>query len=272
MVILSLFFIGFQLYSQDQLENNYQVSNEVKKIKLDIKSLFNIYGFGEDFQIKNTKKVWNNVKFELNPEHGEFYDELSRIANENTVVISPIFTAVAYHEPGFYTYYRGECDEECLTSEIQEKYPPLFVSSGNGLQVLKLLGYEIISDIDVDQNPNILEKYDKVILLHNEYVTKKEFDAITNHPKVIYLYPNSLYAEITVDYENNSMTLLRGHNFPTSKITNGFDWEFDNSPLEYNENCKDMGFDKIDNGWMLNCYPESAIHQSKVLLKMIKEF
>jgi hypothetical protein len=271
-VILSLFFIGFQLYSQDQLENNYQVSNEVKKTKLDINSLFNIYGFDENFQIENEKKVWDNVKFELNPEHGKFYDELSRIADENTVVISPTFTAVAYHEPGFYTYYRGECGEKCLTVELQKDYSFDYISSGNGLQVLKLLGYEIISDIDIDQNPNVLEKYDKVILLHNEYVTKKEFNAIVNHPNVIYLYPNSLYGEIIVDYENNSMTLLRGHNFPTSEITNGFDWKFDNSPSEYNENCKDMGFDKIDNGWMLNCYPERAIHQSKVLLKMIKEF
>ena len=56
-VILSLFFIGFQLYSQDQLENNYQVSNEVKKTKLDINSLFNIYGFDENFQIENEKKA-----------------------------------------------------------------------------------------------------------------------------------------------------------------------------------------------------------------------
>jgi len=126
--------------------------------------------------------------------------------------------------------------------------------------------------MEVDQKPDILKQYDKVILLHNEYVTKKEFDAITNHPNVIYLYPNALYAEIKVDYSNNLMTLQRGHNFPESEIRNGFDWKFDNSPLEYNLDCTDMGFDRIDNGWMLNCYPERPIHQSKVLLEMIKEF
>ncbi len=70
----------------------------------------------------------------------------------------------------------------------------------------------------------------------------------------------------------NSLTLLRGHNFPESEIINGFDWEYDNSPLEYDTNCQDMGFDRIENGWMLNCYPERPIHQSKVLLEMIKEF
>ncbi len=124
----------------------------------------------------------------------------------------------------------------------------------------------------MDQNPDILKKYDTVILLHNEYVTKKEFDAITNHPNVIYLYPNALYAEITINYEQNSITLLRGHNYPESKIRNGFDWKFDNSILEYDIDCQKMGFDKIDNGWMLNCYPERAIHQSKVLLEMIRNF
>ncbi|NOS62321.1 MAG: hypothetical protein HOO66_04710 [Nitrosarchaeum sp.] len=212
------------------------------------------------------------MKFELNPKNNELYEKIRYEADENTIVIFPIFTAAAYHEPGFYTYYREECNEECLTIEIQKEYPSTFPSSGNGYQVLKLLGYQIISDIEVDQNPEILKKYDKVILLHNEYVTQKEFDAITNHPNVLYLYPNALYAKIEYAESTNIITLVRGHNFPESSITNGFDWKFDNSPLEYNTDCKEMGFDRIDNGWMLNCYPERAIHQSKVLLETIKEF
>ena len=156
--------------------------------------------------------------------------------------------------------------------KYKKEYAPDFTSSGNGFQVFKLLGYEIISDIDVDQDPDILKKYDKVILLHNEYVTKKEFDAITNHPNVLFLYPNALYAEVKIDYDTNFLTLQRGHNFPEPQIRNGFDWKFDNSPLEYDVDCQEMGFDRIDNGWMLNCYPEKPIHQSKVLLNMIKEF
>ena len=68
--------------------------------------------------------------------------------------------------------------------------------------------------MSIDKNPDMLKKYDKVIMLHNEYVTRNMFDAITNHPNVIYLYPNALYAEIEVDYENNLMTLIRGHGYP----------------------------------------------------------
>ena len=271
-VIIGIVIIGYQFSSSNQLENNTSLSDETEKTKLDIKSLFNIYGFEENFEIKNGKKVWNDVHFELNPENAEIYEKLNYQLSENTIVIYPIFTAAAYGEPGFYSYYREECDEKCLTIELQNKYPSDFTSSGNGFQVFKLLGYEIISDIDVDQDPDILKKYDKVILLHNEYVTKKEFDAITNHPNVLYLYPNALYAEVKIDYDTNLLTLQRGHNFPEPQIRNGFDWKFDNSPLEYDLDCQEMGFDKIENGWMLNCYPERPIHQSKVLLNMIKEF
>ncbi len=264
--------IGFQFLSQNETNNDTNFSNNSEKIKLNLKSLFNIYGFEEKYEFKNGEKIWNNVFFELNSENNELYEKLKHSSNENTVVIFPLFTAAAYSEPGFYTYYRGDCTEECLTIKLQKEYPSRFISSGNGFQVLKLLEYYIISDIDVDQNPDILKKYDTVILLHNEYVTKKEFDAITNHPNVIYLYPNALYAEITINYEQNSITLLRGHNYPESEIRNGFDWKFDNSILEYDIDCQKMGFDKIDNGWMLNCYPERAIHQSKVLLEMIRNF
>jgi hypothetical protein len=264
--------IGFQFLSQNEANNDTNFSNNSEKIKLNLKSLFNIYGFEEKYEFKNGEKIWNNVFFELNSENNELYEKLKHSSNENTVVIFPLFTAAAYSEPGFYTYYRGDCTEECLTIKLQKEYPSRFISSGNGFQVLKLLEYYIISDIDVDQNPDILKKYDTVILLHNEYVTKKEFDAITNHPNVIYLYPNALYAEITINYEQNSITLLRGHNYPESEIRNGFDWKFDNSILEYDIDCQKMGFDKIDNGWMLNCYPERAIHQSKVLLEMIRNF
>ena len=99
---------------------------------------------------------------------------------------------------------------------------------------MRLLGYPYITDIDIDQNPDILKKYEKIILLHNEYVTMKEFTAITEHQKVVYLYPNALYAKINANYENNTIELIRGHNYPSEDITNGFDWEFDNTNKEYN--------------------------------------
>ena len=105
-----------------------------------------------------------------------------------------------------------------------------------------------------------------------EYVTSIEFDAITSHPNVIYLYPNALYAEVDFDEELREISLVRGHNYPEITIRNGFDWRFDNSPDEYDITCEDMKFTKIDNGWMLNCYPENILHKHKALLKQIKDF
>ena len=104
-------------------------------------------------------------------------------------------------------------------------------------------------------------------MLHNEYVTRTMFDAITSHPNVIYLYPNALYAEIEVDYTDQTITLIRGHNYPEHEIKNGFDWEFDNThPYEYDNNCSNMEFYKTENGWMTTCYPENVFLQNSELL------
>ncbi len=191
---------------------------------------------------------------------------------KKSVVIIPVFTAAAYSKHGFYTYYSGKCGLICLTVKIDTHRPLGYTASQNAVRVLQSLGYPTITDIDVDKNPKILSQYDKVIVLHNEYVTQKEFDAITSHPHVIYLYPNSLYAKITVNYDQNTITLVRGHNYPESKISNGFDWTFDNSPLEYDTLCNNWKFNEITNGIKLNCYPESHLADNTPLLKMIKKY
>jgi len=225
-------------------------------------TFFHVFGDLNSIQTVDGVKHWGVVYLGLNEERLDEYNDVS-IWNDtqNAAVVFPTFTSSAYEEPGFYTYYRGECDT-CTTTSIH--HPKLmFPSSGNAFQAFSLMGYDVIDDIAIDRNPSVLEEYDKVIMLHNEYVTQTMFDAITNHPKVIYLYPNALYAEIEVDYENNLMTLIRGHGYPEPKISNGFDWEFDNThPYEYDTQCHTMEFYPIDNGWMTNCYPEQLFTNS----------
>lgn len=233
---------------------------------LNATSVFKVYVIESDYEVVDNRRVYNKAFFELDPSRD--YTEVKVSPQDNVVVIYPIFTASAYSEPGFYTFYREECDERCLTVHIQNGFPSQ--ANPNAVQVLNLLGYKFITDIDVDQNPHILQEYDKVIVLHNEYVTKRQFDAITGHPNVVYLYPNALYAEVRSDYSKNTITLVRGHNYPDPKIVNGFDWKYDNSKLEYNIDCSDMSFYRIENGWMLNCYPENAIYKSMELLRIIK--
>lgn len=205
------------------------------------------------------------------PENEMLYEELAPLENTKTIVIIPMFTAMAYSENGFYDYYTEKCDATCLTVKIKPELELTHNSSNLGAQVLRILGYEWTTDLKVEQNPEILVEYDRVILLHNEYVTKNMFEAINSHPNVIYLYPNALYAEISVDYEDESITLIQGHNYPEPEIENGFGWEFDNThPYEYDTTCENWEFYEIDNGFMLNCYPENAIVQSKELLETIK--
>lgn len=209
---------------------------------------------------------------EFNPKNLELYDKIKVNRNEKVVFIIPIFTEIAYGHGGFYSYYKDECDESCLKIPIKINNPLSYHSSVNAVKTLRLLGYQFITDIEVDKNPDILKDFDKIIILHNEYVTKKEFDAILNHPNVIYLYPNSLYAEIKVDYSENTISLVKGHGFPTKDIDNGFQWKYDNThPYEYDTMCENWKFMKISNGVMLNCYPENIIYRDFLLLKTIKE-
>jgi len=238
-------------------------------------SFFEVYGKYGDCMMDGDSKVWKSFVLGLNPNKMDTYNEVA-VWNDpqKTVVVYPYFTSIAYNEPGFYTYYRGECDD-CTTAKFAQPIP-MYTASGIGHQVLPLLGYPSITDVEIDKNPGILQQFDKVIMVHNEYVTRTMFDAITNHPNVVYLYPNALYAEIEVDYDNETITLIRGHNYPEPEITNGFGWEFDNThPYEFDSLCASMEFYKIENGWMTNCYPESFFmedHQGLLnLLKIIKD-
>jgi len=238
-------------------------------------SFFEIYGKYGDCVMDGDSKVWRSLALGLNPNKMDMYNEVA-VWNDpqKTVVVYPYFTSVAYNESGFYTYFRGECDD-CTTTKFAPPIP-LYTSSGIGHQALTLLGYTSITDVEIDKNPSILQQFDKVIMLHNEYVTRTMFDAITNHPNVLYLYPNALYAEIEVNYIDETITLIRGHNYPELEITNGFDWEFDNThPYEFDSRCQSIDIYKIKNGWMTTCYPENVFLKNSQqlfdLLKLIKD-
>ena len=256
------------------ISENTREESENRKIQFNqnLPSLFETYGYEKDVSIVNGTLVFETYQFELKDELMDLYEEIALWNDpQKTVVISPVFTTSAYVKNGFYDYYNGACDTSCLTTKIVSKVSEGHAGSQHAVKVLSLLGYSLITDIEVDKNPKILQEYDKVILLHNEYVTKNEFEAIVNHSNVVYLYPNALYAEIKTNYEENTITLVRGHSYPDKEISNGFDWKFDNSELEYDLLCKDWNFNKINNGVMLNCYPENVIFINFELLKAIKE-
>lgn len=225
----------------------------------------------------------NTVKSETTPQDSfsaytesklpelNYYKEYEALHSDaKTAVIYPIFTQSAYDWKGIHDYYAGYCNS-CTSTTISNIYEKSYSSSGNGFRILEFLGYQVIDDIDIDKNPEILAKYDKVILLHNEFVTKKEYEAITHHPKVIYLYPNSLNSEIKVDYSKNMITLVRGPDFPQKGIKNGFDWKYDDIKYFHDWDCTNWKFYDVQNGYMLNCYPETVLPDNGFgILKAIK--
>ena len=234
---------------------------------------FDTYFTERDFNRiqQNLPAPVDGMKLIINESSQKLIDILK--PNDSTVVIFPTFTSAAYHEPGFYTYFGGGCDESCITDLSFENVDIKYTSSGTTAQILYAVGYDFVTDIDVDKNPKILQNYDTVILLHNEYVTKKMFDAISSHPRLIFLAPNALYAEIDVNYDDNTITLIRGHNYPESSIANGFDYEVEEEfhHYEYDTECLEWEFIEIDNGFHLNRYPGAVIHKNFDILIKIKE-
>jgi len=258
------------------IENNiiqfeYVRTGEQRVIINSTSEIFHAWSYENDFYLEFENSVSRDIHFKLMEENEQLYKDIA-VIDVNAIVILPVFTSSAYSENGFYEYFFDRCDDCTTVKIVENNYLQFFEASQMGARTLEILGYKTITDIDLDKNPNILKEFDTVILLHNEYVTQSMFNSIVNHPHVIYLYPNALYAEIEVDYEKNEITLIRGHGYPESTIMNGFDWEFDNThPYEYDDECENWEFYRIPNGEMLNCYPERELISNIELLKKLKD-
>ena len=90
--------------SQTQI-NPASDSPTKNKLELNIyHSLFKVFVHENDYVTDDDAKIWNHAEFELKPELADLYDELG-VTNhpQNTIVISPVFTAMAYSDHGFYS-------------------------------------------------------------------------------------------------------------------------------------------------------------------------
>lgn len=249
------------LSPSDYTEHQFSGNNEI----------FVLFTYEKDFYFENNAPIPRDIQFKLKSDFENLDDILYDSKKQNTVVIIPLFTSSAYWEPGFYSFFRNECSTECLTTPIEYSKSLGFSASDNAVKILSILGYPMISDVDVDQDPTILEQFDTVMVLHNEYVTQREFESISTHSNVLHLYPNSLYGKISVNYVDDTITLIEGHGYPDDEIKNGFNWKYDNThPYEFDLECLDWNFYQIPNGKMLNCYPENLIIDDFEFLKEIK--
>lgn len=194
-------------------------------------------------------------------------------SGESVLVITPKLTEAAYSDHGFYWYYENKCDHTCLTVPIQPGEPGRYGSwSSNGVKILGSLKYPMLDDHILHkkllENPAYLGSYHTILLLHNEYVTREIFDAVQAHANVIYLYPNSLYAQVSIT--NDTMTLIQGHGY--QGMDNGFSWPYDNTrPDEFDNRCADWHFKRLPNGYQLDCYPEIVFTKKPEILLKVKD-
>ena len=271
-IIIGIISVSYFTTESNIIETN-QNEEKTELIEWDSGNLFKVLVDPKDIRIIDGKSIPLKATFGLKAELAETYNEIGVFDQEDKpLVIIPTFTSSAYAPFGFYDYYNERCGEQCLTVKIVSEDKLDYKSSANGVKILNLLGYDSISDLELHKNPSILNNYDKIILLHNEYVSKKMFDAVTSHNNIIFLYPNALYAEIEVDMSKNEITLIRGHDYPPG-IMNGFNYEIEEKfhKYEYDNTCSEWEFIEFENGYALNCYPEQSIWQNAVLLKALKE-
>jgi hypothetical protein len=213
------------------------------------------------------------VVFLLLPFGGPQRQPSSINLHHSMAVIDPTFTIAAYQPHGFYDYYRNVCNARCLTVRLKptQSTPGMnYAGSSNALKKIESLGVaDVVTDQQVTANPSILAHYRKVIILHNEYVTQTEFDAITHHPNVLYLYPNALYALVSYNPKDATITLEKGHGF--GGVNNAFGWQPSMSTKdEYNISCKNWQLEKATNGSVLDCYPElDIVHDTKLISTII---
>jgi hypothetical protein len=266
--------------SEPSSDNSHSMDNYIENLsnthtyKVETSTYFELYFSESDYtrHLEGLRQLEGARLILYPPNAPQLIDHLK--PNPGTVVIFPTFTAAAYYPNGFYNYYYGSCDQSCVNDVNFENFYFDYNESGITAQILYHVGYDFLTDVEVDKNPELLKNYDTVILLHNEYVTKKEFDALISHPNLIFLHPNALYAEIDVNHETKTMTLIRGHDYPPENpVANGFDYEIEKQfhKLEHNASCIDWEFIKIPNGFHLNCYPDSVIREKLDILQKIKD-
>ena len=185
------------------------------------------YNLGNYFPLGNIDLKYPNNSSSLNNFDG------IRIA-----LVDPTFTNAAY-DNSFYIFYNLYNNFSfyqtttkylnLLTSKIDKDSMPDFTELYLQNHISNLMpgaNVTIISDPDV-HNGNIFDdntirsnKYDVLILEHQEYVTQEEYDYlrqfVANGGILILPYSNILYAEIKYDPKDDTIVLVKGHS-----------WEFD---------------------------------------------
>ena len=163
----------------------------------------------------------------------------SGATSKRIAYVAHTFTTAAYNN-AFYRFYlinkytprnaNVTAGLKLLTSRVVDLPPKIIKHAYLGLTS----NLQIITDEDVDNgsiftsqnvNGNIfyVNRYDVLILGHQEYVTQKEYDNlkhfVENGGTLILLDGNVFYAQVSYDRHHHSITLVKGHGWAYNGVT-----------------------------------------------------
>jgi hypothetical protein len=187
----------------------------------------------QQFQMANMEKHKKPVPLLLLALHSHVYTKGSRIA-----LVVPVFTGAAYNYAFyiFYQHYAGVLNVtrhlSLLSSLVTNPKSPHSVAIDASAYAMRYLAkhltlltpknnVSVLTDINVDggsifmDNKNTSNRYDILILGHQEYVTQQEYTNlktfVANGGTMILLDGNVFYAQVGYDRSTQTITLIKGH-------------------------------------------------------------
>ena len=147
------------LHFSSPMETYIDNLSKTHTVKAQTTPYFHLYLTDNDaIRINQNLIFMDGIRILLNDSNEEqLVEEIMR--NDKSVVIYPVFTSAAYSEPGFYTYFGGRCDQSCVTDLSFENPEFQYTSSGATAQILYHAGYDFLTDVQVDQNPELLDSW-----------------------------------------------------------------------------------------------------------------
>jgi hypothetical protein len=171
----------------------------------------------------------------INNRSSDNYLSSNNFDNISIALVDPTFTNAAYDNSFyiFFNLYNNNSFYQNTTKYLNLLTSKIDTESMPGYRTLYLQNHisnlipntnvTIISDIDVhngyifNNNTIISNKYDAIILEHQEYVTQEEYDHlrqfVANGGILILPYSNIFYAEIKYDPKEDTVTLVKGHSW-----------------------------------------------------------
>jgi hypothetical protein len=165
--------------------------------------------------------------------------------NKRIAFVEPTFTYAAYQNGSFYNFYAKHSltdtsNKTIITSDLNllrnrpiPHGPFPYYTHPQRLDIpyidyFKLLLQHVkrnspfvtnLTDVDVDEGKifqvNGKNAYDVLFLFHNEYATASEYNNlrqfVSNGGTIVFTETNTLFAEVSYNKSNDSITLVKGH-------------------------------------------------------------